>query len=142
MKKLFLYFLMAFFAIMPFSVRAQVLQPVQWSFSLEPVSDDEFNFVATATIDPAYHIYSTSMPELGPKPTEFVFEQSEDFELVGAARDVTEGHKVYDDIFGVEYYEFGNTAVFAQTLKRLTDKSFAIKGSLAYQAINDRGCLS
>ena len=76
MKKLFLILLMAFAVVLPSRIQAQMLDPVKWAFSIQEVDEKEFDLVATATVDPAYHIYSTKMPDLGPKPTEFEFDLS------------------------------------------------------------------
>ena len=139
MKKLFLILLMAFAAIMP--MQAQIVDPVKWAFSIQDVNEIEFDVVATATVDPAYHIYSTKMPALGPQPTVFEFEKSNDFEVAGEARDVTEGELFYDDIFEVEYVQFKGTAVYAQRLKRLTESAFKVVGSITGQACKDGQCV-
>ncbi len=139
MKKLFLILLMAFAAIMP--TQAQIVDPVKWAFSIQDVNETEFDVVATATVDPAYHIYSTKMPALGPLPTVFEFEESNDFEVTGEARDVTEGELFYDDIFEVEYVQFKGTAVYAQRLKKLTDNAFKVIGTISGQACKDGMCV-
>ena len=139
MKKLFLILLMAFAAIMP--MQAQIVDPVKWAFSIQDVNETEFDVVATATVDPAYHIYSTKMPVLGPLPTVFEFEKSNDFEVAGEARDVTEGELFYDDIFEVEYVQFKGTAVYAQRLKKLTDNAFKVIGTVSGQACKDGMCV-
>lgn len=139
MKKLFLILLMAFAAIMP--AQAQIVDPVKWAFSIQDVNETEFDVVATATVDPAYHIYSTKMPALGPLPTVFEFEKSNDFEVAGEARDVTEGELFYDDIFEVEYVQFKGTAVYAQRLKKLTDNAFKVIGTISGQACKDGMCV-
>ena len=142
MKKLFLCLLVAFVAIMPFGVKAQIVDPVKWAFSIEEVNETEFDLVATATVDPEYHIYSTSMPDMGPMPTVFEIEPSEFFELVGTGRDVTSGQNYYDDIFEVEYVQFSGTATYAQRLKKLTDQPFTVVGDISYQACKEGGCVS
>lgn len=142
MKKLFVCLLVAFVAIMPFGAKAQIVDPVKWAFSIEEVNETEFDLVATATVDPEYHIYSTSMPELGPMPTVFEIEPDEFYELVGTGRDVTPGHKFYDDIFEVEYVQFAGTAAYAQRLKKLTDQPFTVVGDISYQACKEGGCVS
>ena len=135
MKKLFLILLMAFATIMPFKAQAQ-FDPVKWAFSIQEVDEKEFDLVATATVDPAFHIYSTKMPGLGPNPIVFEFEPSKDFELVGEARDVSEGEKFYDDIFEVEYVQFKGTAIYAQRLKKLTDDAFMVMGAISGQSLD------
>ncbi|MCQ2303398.1 MAG: thioredoxin family protein [Bacteroidales bacterium] len=142
MKKLFLCLLVAFMAIMPFGVKAQIVDPVKWAFSIENVNETEFDLVATATVDPEYHIYSTSMPDMGPMPTVFEIEPNEFYELVGTGRDVTPGQNYYDDIFEVEYVQFSGTATYAQRLKKLTDQPFTVVGDISYQACKEGGCVS
>ena len=142
MKKLFLCLLVAFMAIMPFGVKAQIVDPVKWAFSIENVNETEFDLVATATVDPEYHIYSTSMPDIGPMPTVFEIEPNEFYELVGTGRDVTPGQNYYDDIFEVEYVQFSGTATYAQRLKKLTDQPFTVVGDISYQACKEGGCVS
>ena len=142
MKKLFLILLMAFVAIVPFEVRAQIIDPVKWSIAIQDLNENEFDIVATATIDPEYHIYSTTMPALGPLPTVFDIKTSEFFEAVGEARDLTEVPMFYDDIFEVEYKQFAGTASFAQTFRKLKDGSFPITGEINYQACKDGQCVS
>ena len=141
MKKLCLILLMAFAVIIPAQMRAQIIDPVKWSFAIQDLNENEFDLVATALVDPQFHIYSTKMPELGPLPTVFEFESSSDFEVVGEARDAIQGEKYYDDIFEVEYVQFKGTAVYAQRLKKLTNKPFVVVGSIAGQACKDGSCV-
>ena len=77
MKKLFLFLLVAFAAIVPLEIHAQIIDPVKWSIAIQDLNENEFDLVATATIDPEYHIYSTTMPALGPLPTVFDIKTSE-----------------------------------------------------------------
>jgi thiol:disulfide interchange protein DsbD len=70
---------MAFAAIVPLEVKAQIVNPVKWSIAIKDLNETEFDVVATATIDPEYHIYSTTMPDLGPLPTVFDIKTSEFF---------------------------------------------------------------
>jgi len=132
---------MALIAVIPMQLQAQIVEPVKWAFAIQEVNDTEFDVVATATVDPAYHIYSTTMPALGPLPTVFEFDASNDFDFAGAARDVTEGEKFYDDIFEVEYVQFKGTAVYAQRLKKLTDNPFKVIGTISGQACKDGMCV-
>ena len=142
MKKLFLILLMAFAAIMPMEVRAQIIDPVKWSFAIQDLNENEFDLVATATIDPQFHIYSTKMPDLAPLPTVFDIQTSEFFEAVGEARDLTDVALYYDDIFETEYKQFAGEAAFAQTFRKLKDGSFPITGEINYQACKDGQCVS
>ncbi len=142
MKRLLFSLLMAFVAMMPLRMQAQIIDPVQWSITIEDLNESEFDLVATATIDPQFHIYSTTMPDLAPLPTVFDVKTSEFFEAVGEARDLTDVPLFYDDIFETEYKQFSGTAAFAQTFRKLKDGSFPITGEISYQACKDGQCVS
>ncbi|MBO7082241.1 MAG: thiol:disulfide interchange protein, partial [Bacteroidales bacterium] len=140
MKKLLIALMLVFATA--FAVRAQVLDPVQWKFEIQDLNDEEFELVATATIEPMFHIYSTSMPDMAPLPTVFSFEPNEYYELVGGGRDLTDVPLYYDDIFEVEYKQFSGAASFAQKFKKLKDGPFQLVGELNYQACKDGSCVS
>ena len=141
MKKLFLSLFLVFAIV--FSVSAQdIINPVKWTFTINDLNDEEFELVATAVIEPAYHIYSTAMPDMAPLPTVFSFEGSEYYEPVGKGYDLTEVPLFHDDIFEVDYHQFSGTASFGQKFKKLKDGSFPLVGELDYQACKDGMCVS
>jgi len=143
MKKLFLTLLLVLTSFFSLQMTAQgIVDPVKWAFSVNDLNDGEFELVATATIEPSYHIYSTKMPELGPLPTVFSFEANEYCEPVGEGYDLTEVPLYHDDIFEVDYYQFSGTASFGQKFKKLKDGAFPIVGELDYQACKDGMCVS
>ena len=81
MRKLFLFFTL--FSVI-FTSFSQIHDPVKWSTSVEKVADAEYDLVITSTIEENWHLYSQNVPEDGPIPTSFTFENTNDFELVGA----------------------------------------------------------
>ena len=69
MKKLIL-----IFAVFTFWFgQSQILEPVKWSTSVEKISDTEFVLISTATIKEGWHLYSQDVPEGGPIPTTFSY---------------------------------------------------------------------
>lgn len=56
------------FLILSFSISAfsQVFEPVQWSTSIEKISETEYDLIVNATIDSGWHLYSQNVPENGP----------------------------------------------------------------------------
>ena len=141
MKRLFLSLFLVFATV--FCVNAQeILDPVQWTFTINDLNDEEFELVATATIEPEFHIYSTQMPDMAPLPTVFVFEPTDAYEPVGEGYDLTDVELFYDDIFEVEYKQFSGAASFGQKFKRLKDGPFQLVGEVNYQACKDGMCVS
>ena len=142
MKKLFLSLLLVLSTAFAFRAQAQdEINPVQWSFSINDLNEEEFELVANAAIEPSFHIYSTQMPG-GPMPTEFLFDTTEYYMPVGEGRDLTDVPLYYDDIFEVEYKQFSGEASFAQTFKKLKDGPFTLVGEISYQACKDGMCKS
>ena len=125
-------FLTAFLLVLvtTFSLTAQVMNPVKWTFAINDLNDVEFELVATAAIEPSYHIYSTKMPDLAPLPTVFNFESNEYYEPEGEGYDLTEVPLFHDDIFEVDYHQFAGTASFGQKFKKLKDGPFPLTGEL------------
>lgn len=122
-------------------VFAQLSDPVKWSFSSKQIGDtDMAEITITATIDPGYHLYSQKAVENGPIPTEFSFEKSKDFELVGKPGE-PKGITKFQEEFGAEVTYFDGKAVFVQKIKVLSDKDFTIGGSFTYMVCNDGSCV-
>ena len=88
MRRFFLSLLLVL--VTTFSVTAQVMDPVKWTFAINDLNDEEFELVATATIEPQFHIYSTQMPDMAPLPTVFSFEPNEYYEPIGVGYDLTD----------------------------------------------------
>ena len=63
---------------------SQILEPIKWATSVEKISDTEYKLVTKATIESGWHLYSQNVPEFGPIPTSFSFnEKASDFQLLG-----------------------------------------------------------
>ena len=136
MKKLLLV-LTIFFGIV---ANGQILEPVKWKTSVEKISDNEFDLIATASIDAGWHVYSQTVPEYGPIPTTFVFEGSSNFLKKGNTKE-GKGHEVYDKVFELDIKYFEDEAVFKQRIRLKTNDAFAVKGVVEFMVCNDTQCL-
>ena len=72
MKKL----LVLFFSICSYLGFSQVYDPVTWTTSVEKVSEFEYKLITSATIEDGWHLYSQHVPEGGPVPTTFSYNDS------------------------------------------------------------------
>lgn len=71
-------FLIAFAALVSFlGAFAQGDSPIQWTTSVEKVSDTQYLLVSKATLKKGRHLYSQTVPENGPSPTMFLYDDSE-----------------------------------------------------------------
>ena len=121
----------------------QILEPVKWDFKAEKTGTKKYDLYFTANIDKGYHLYSLNIPEGGPLPTEFSFEKSDKFKIIGKPVEVTKPTVKYDDVFEMKIGFFNNKAVFKQTIQLTSDDSdIPVIGEIAYMTCNETGCVA
>ena len=128
-------------ALLIFSLNgfSQILDPIDWSTSVEKISDTEYDLVITATIDAGWHLYSQNVPEDGPIPTTFRFETSEAYELIDNTKE-DEGHEIDDPVFMMRIKYFEDKAVFKQRVS-FKGSPESVKGSVEFMVCDDSRCL-
>ncbi|BCY29025.1 protein-disulfide reductase DsbD family protein [Flavobacterium okayamense] len=134
MKKIFLF---ASLTISLF-VNAQILDPVSWKTSTKQLSNNEFELVMEAAIEPHWHMFSQFTPDGGSLPSVFEYKNAKgNFELVGKTTE-SKYEKVYNDIFEVDEYIFENKATFKQKVKVTNSTLKEIKVYVEYQACKEQ----
>ncbi|MEN1786415.1 MAG: protein-disulfide reductase DsbD domain-containing protein, partial [Bacteroidota bacterium] len=105
----------------------------EWAHRVNPISDDTFELVFEATIDPEWFIYSLYTAEGGSMPSEFEFVGAgEDYELLGKT---IEGktYKKYTEVFEVEETFFKEQALLKQKIRLLKPEVNQLEVILYYQ---------
>ncbi|NOX85326.1 MAG: DUF255 domain-containing protein [Chlorobi bacterium] len=121
----------------------KILQPVKWDITAKKTGDRTVDIFFTAHIDKGYHLYSLNVPEDGPLPTEFSFQKSDDYKLVGNVAEVTPFIEEYDDVFKMDIKYFVDEATFRQTIRLTSEKDvIPVVGEIAYMVCNDVGCVA
>ncbi len=118
----------------------QIVEPVKWSSKIKKVSDNEYDLIITADIETNYHLYSQKIPEGGPLPTVFIFEENENYELVGGMSE-DKGHVVNDPTFKMNIKYFNTKATFSQRIKVKSKSHFKISGDIEFMTCNDSNCV-
>ncbi|MDR9487136.1 MAG: protein-disulfide reductase DsbD family protein [Salibacter sp.] len=132
--------LVLLFAISASITQAQIMDPVEWSFRSEPVGNGEFDLYFESTIDEGWHLYGNDIPEGGPIPTTFMFEESSGYELVGDLVEPSNKIVKDDPVFMMELTYFEEKAVFKHRVK-LKEKTANIKGELEFMVCDEARCL-
>ena len=129
-----------FFLFGILTLQAQFEEPVVWESKVEQRAEDRYQLIFEAGIAPNWHLYSQFSDPEGAIPTEFVFDQTDSFKLVG---NVTESESVvdYDQVFEMDLTYFNNSAVFQQQIQVLDDRLTQIKVEINYQACDDELCI-
>lgn len=138
MKKIFLFLLLA--TISFGSVQSQILDPVSWSTSIIKISETEYDLISKASIDANWHLYSQTVPEDGPLPTVFTFEENSAYKSIGKVKE-SKGITEMDPVFDMVITFFSNTATFTKRIKLTGDKGTTIKGEVEFMVCDDTRCL-
>lgn len=131
----------ALLTLVSLNAGAQILTPVKWSFSYEPINNTDGYLVLSANIDKGWHMYSQYIGDEGPVPTSFRFTPSKEYELKGKVKEVSKAITQFDDAFGVELTYFEKKAVFKQQIKLKSILAFNVKGDLEFMVCDDKQCL-
>ena len=119
---------------------SQIFEPVKWETSVEKVSDSEYNLVVKASIESGWHLYSQNVPEFGPIPTTFTFDNADGaFKKIGSTSQ-DEGHTVDDPVFEMKITYFEGDATFKQKIKLLKSKN-VVNGTVEFMVCDDKRCL-
>lgn len=135
-KPLFITFFTLFVSAL---ATGQIHEPVTWEFDSKPLENGEFELLFKADIEPGWHLYGTDIPEDGPIPTSFVFEDNEGFELIGELQTPV-GITKDDPVFMMTLTYFDLQAVFVQKVRALTE-NVTVKGELEFMTCDDEKCL-
>jgi thiol:disulfide interchange protein DsbD len=122
------------------TLQAQFEEPVVWESKVEQLAEDRYQLIFEADIATNWHLYSQFSDPEGAIPTEFVFDQTDSFKLVG---NVTESESVvdYDQVFEMDLTYFNDSAIFQQQIQVLDDRLTQIKVEINYQACDDELCI-
>lgn len=120
-----------------------LINPVSWSFSLSASKvsvGDKVDLVFKATINPDYYIYGSGFNDLGPNPTELVFDNLQGAKLVGSLRCTTSKLK-HDDVFDADIPVNIGQAIFIQTIV-VTENKPLVQGVIVGQTctLKDGSC--
>ena len=136
MKKL-IKLILVFFA---FAATSFAQETVKWTTTVEKNSNDEYTITYKADIKKGWHLYSQHLPEDGPLPTEFSFENvTKDFTLIGKTEE-GEPHKEFDKVFEMVTPFFSDNAEFKQKFKILNKNIKTIKTIIGFQTCDDKAC--
>lgn len=127
-------------AMLATALSAQILEPVKWSFSAKRISANEAELLLTATIDKGWYLYSQNIPEGGPVPTSFTFEENSNFQLAGKVIEPKPIEK-FDEIFKMDLKYFDGKPVFRQKIRPLTNSAFKVTGYVEFMCCDNTSCL-
>jgi len=139
MKKIvFGLFLMAAAAV----AQAQVLNPVQWSFTSKKTGDKTYEIHLTANIQSGWHLYSQTQPADAINiPTEILFTANPLVSLDGKAVETGKMEVYKDKRLGISANQYRDQVDFVQKIKLRVNAKTNLSGTVEYQTCDDKKCL-
>ncbi|MEM8908677.1 MAG: protein-disulfide reductase DsbD domain-containing protein, partial [Bacteroidota bacterium] len=130
-----------FLALFAQPIAAQIYNPVKWDMDYKQTSDQEFDLIFTATIEPGWSIYSQYLEsDDGPVRTSFEFDAGAHYQLQGKNEESGNRKEAFDNLFDMNVIKFSKKAVFKQKVK-VSDLSKPITGYLEFMTCDDTKCL-
>ncbi len=131
----------AYLLLIPlFTLQAQVLEPVTWSFGSEKTADNKFDIVMTADIDNSWHLYAMDIAEGGPIATSFTFEEPSGYTMEGKPVAIDKPEVKFDNSFGMDIGMHSVKAEFRQKIT-VTQYPAKVKGFVTFMSCDDKQCL-
>ena len=123
------------------SLNAQDIEPVEWEYDVNKISDTEYNISFNASILDGWKLYSQFSPDEGALPTSFRFINNiSDFEAdeLFNEDDYIVG---FDNVFKMDLFYYENEANFNQNIKLLDKDLNQIKVEIDYSSCDDELCI-
>jgi thiol:disulfide interchange protein DsbD len=119
-----------------------ILNPVEWSFSQEKISDKELKLIFSADIEDGWTVYSQYTNDEGPVPTEIIYESMGGNTLKGEAEESGYKKEGYDTYFDMDVIKFlSNEPYQIEQIIDISNATGPIKGYLTYMTCDDTKCL-
>lgn len=134
------FFLLIFPLLCLINLQAQVLNPVDWSFTAITANDGNVEVIAKASIKSNWAVYSMSVPEDGPIPTAISFEEQPGIEPLGEVKELGKAITGKDEMFEMVITKYKNDFSLSQKFK-VGPNSKNFKGYVTFMCCNDEMCL-
>ncbi len=113
--------------------------PVTFETTVKKVSDTNFQLITNATIEEGWRLYSQNLLDGGAIPTEFVYEESNSYTLLGPTIE-SESITKFDPIFSLDQTYFESFSTFSQDIQIEKNISY-LNAKIYFQACDDIVCI-
>ena len=122
------------------AAKAQIENPVKWTYTVKKIKDDRYELHMTAQLEGKWHIYAQQAGE-GPVSTEFTFDKNPLIKLDGNVKEIGKLEKQYDPNFKSTLKFYTGKVDFVQKIKLKASVKTMAKGKIIYMVCNDKKCL-
>ncbi len=136
MKRIFLFLIVMLAAVAGMTAQ----NPIRWRMSVSMTSATEGTLTLRALVEPGWHLYGTSLPADGPRPTEFAF-ASKGVEMEGPVKASRPALVKADPLFGMELSWWDANVEFSRSFRLTEPQGASISVTANYMGCNDITCL-
>jgi len=134
--------LVILFLFIAAAAKAQVVNPVSWTYTSKKTSDKTYEVRLTATIQSGWHLYSQSQPgDAIAEPTKITFNKNPLLKLDGNIREEGKMEKFHDAKLDLSANQYSSKVEFVQTVKMKATAKTNVTGTVRFQTCNDEKCL-
>lgn len=120
---------------------AMAQDAVRWRAFVKMTSETEGTLTVKALVTPGWHLYGTTLPKGGPKPTKIDFSASSGVKFVDGFKPSVQPVTKKDETFGITLNWWAENVTFTRNFKLTGPKADAVlKGAITYMACNDSNC--
>lgn len=135
-------FFCLFLVTTAFVSRAQVIDPVKWTFTAKKIDAKTYEVRLSANIQAGWHLYSQAQPKDAiVNPTEIVFNSNPLVTLDGKPKETGKVEAYTDKRLGISANQYSNEVEFVQRVKLKAAAKTNISGTVEYQTCDDKKCL-
>lgn len=133
-------FSLIIFCLLSIAVKAQMGEPVQWSFKAEKMGDKDYKVTITASIEDGWYVYSQDLANKGPIPTQIKFETNPQIIFEGKTVELGNKKEDFDQNFNMTVTKLVGQTTYAQKVTCVGNTP-VVKGSLYYMTCNGQVCM-
>jgi len=124
------------------STQAQMLNPVNWTFTAKKTADKTYEVHLTANIQSGWHIYSQTQPDDAIAiPTSVTVNNNPLIKLDGKFKEVGKLEKYRDETVKATNHQYSTKVDFVQVVKIKSSAKTNVTGSVEFQTCDDKKCL-
>lgn len=128
-------------AIVVSSLHAEIMRPVQWTSDIKMTSQTEGYVEFNAAISNGWHMYALKLPEGGPRPTTFVFNEVDGVEFTDEITSSSAPIEKVDMIFHLQLGWWDRDVSFRRNFRLTGEGGCRIVGYVEFQGCNDQSCI-
>lgn len=121
---------------------ASAQNPIRWRVTTKMTSETEGVLTVHALVTEGWHLYGTTLPTGGPKPTTLDFAASKGIRFIDNFTPSAKPVEKEDAMFGIKLNYWTSNVTFTRKFKLTGKKTDAlISGKITYMGCNDETCL-